>query len=91
MADRYLLAKALSDIRDAVARIRDVLPADADTFAPARSALEVVTLNLFAGFALLAGTTRQNQPQALLKNMSDKARAVKSCLRFGATSSIWDA
>lgn len=47
MVDRFLLAKALADIRDAVARIREVLPSDAETFARDRTAREVVTLNLF--------------------------------------------
>jgi uncharacterized protein YutE (UPF0331/DUF86 family) len=47
VVDSYLLAKALADIRDAVARIREVLPTDADAFARDRTAREVVTLNLF--------------------------------------------
>lgn len=47
MVDRLLLAKALADIRDAVTRIREVTPADADSFASDRTAREVVVLNLF--------------------------------------------
>jgi len=47
MADRLLLAKALAEIRDAVARIREVLPADTAAFARDRTTREVVVLNLF--------------------------------------------
>jgi uncharacterized protein YutE (UPF0331/DUF86 family) len=47
MVDRLLLARALADIRDAVARIRQVLPADVEAFAGDRTAREVVVLNLF--------------------------------------------
>jgi len=47
VVDRLWLAKALADVRDAVARIREVLPADADAFARDRTAREVVVLNLF--------------------------------------------
>lgn len=47
MVDRFLLAKALADVRDAVARIRQVLPADVAVFARDRTAREVVVLNLF--------------------------------------------
>lgn len=52
MVDRALLAKALADIRDAVARIRQVLPADAAAFARDRTAREVVVLNLFVALQL---------------------------------------
>ncbi len=47
MVDRSLLAKAIADIRDAVARIRQVLPTDRVAFAADRTAREVVVLNLF--------------------------------------------
>ena len=47
MGDRFLLAHSLADIRDAVARIREVLPADVATFSGNRTAREVVVLNLF--------------------------------------------
>lgn len=47
MVDRALLARALADVRDAVARIREVLPADAAAFLRDRTAREVVVLNLF--------------------------------------------
>lgn len=47
MADRFLLARALADIRDAVARIRQVLPADIEVFSRDRTAREVIVLNLF--------------------------------------------
>ncbi len=47
MVDKFLLAKAVADIRDAVARIRDKLPADVATFEQDRTAREVVVLNLF--------------------------------------------
>ncbi len=42
-----LAAKALADIRDAVARIRDVLPASEAEFVRDRTTREVVVLNLF--------------------------------------------
>jgi uncharacterized protein YutE (UPF0331/DUF86 family) len=42
-----VLAKGIADIRDAVGRIREVLPADPATFARDRTAREVVVLNLF--------------------------------------------
>lgn len=45
--DSALLARALADVRDAVARIREVLPADAAAFARDRTAREVVVLNVF--------------------------------------------
>ena len=47
MVDKALLAKGIADIRDAVARIREVLPADAEEFARERTVREVVVLNLF--------------------------------------------
>jgi uncharacterized protein YutE (UPF0331/DUF86 family) len=58
VVDRFVLAKALADIRDAVARIREVLPTDADAFARDRTTREVVTLNLFVALQhCLAVTT----------------------------------
>ena len=47
MVDKALLAKAIADIRDAVKRIREVLPGDAGEFAADRTIREVVVLNLF--------------------------------------------
>lgn len=47
MVDRPLLAKKVAAIRDAVARIRSVLPAARDEFLADRTAREVVILNLF--------------------------------------------
>lgn len=47
MVDKALLAGKVAAIRDAVARIRSVLPATADAFASDRTAREVVTFNLF--------------------------------------------
>lgn len=38
MVDRYVLGKSFADIRDAVARIRQVLPADSGAFAQDRTA-----------------------------------------------------
>jgi uncharacterized protein YutE (UPF0331/DUF86 family) len=49
MVDEAVLAKKLAAIRDAVARIREVLPASADAFRADRTAREIVTLNLFVG------------------------------------------
>jgi uncharacterized protein YutE (UPF0331/DUF86 family) len=43
---------ALADIRDAVARIREVLPADVEAFVRDRSAREIVILNLFVALQL---------------------------------------
>ena len=42
-----MLARSLADVRDAVARIRAVLPADPASFERDRTAREVVVLNLF--------------------------------------------
>lgn len=47
MVDRAVLAKKVASIRDAIARIQDVLPGDAEAFVADRTAREVVTLNLF--------------------------------------------
>ncbi|HJR71301.1 MAG TPA: DUF86 domain-containing protein, partial [Gammaproteobacteria bacterium] len=47
MVDEAVLAKKLAAIRDAVARIRDVLPGSADAFRENRTAREVVIFNLF--------------------------------------------
>jgi uncharacterized protein YutE (UPF0331/DUF86 family) len=47
MVDKTVLAKKVSAIRDAVARIREVLPDSADAFRADRTAREVVLLNLF--------------------------------------------
>ena len=47
MADAYILARSLADLRDAVARIRSVLPADLAAFERDRTVREVVVLNLF--------------------------------------------
>ena len=49
MVDRTVLAKKVSPIRDAVARVREVLPDSADAFRADRTAREVVMLNLFIG------------------------------------------
>ncbi|MFO1077536.1 MAG: hypothetical protein U1E73_07405 [Planctomycetota bacterium] len=47
MLDSTWLAKALADIRDAVTRIREVLPPSDVEFARDRTVREVVVLNLF--------------------------------------------
>jgi uncharacterized protein YutE (UPF0331/DUF86 family) len=47
MVDRVVLAGKLAAIRDAVARIREVLPETARALSADRTAREVVTLNLF--------------------------------------------
>jgi uncharacterized protein YutE (UPF0331/DUF86 family) len=47
MVDRAILAGRIASIRDAVARIRERLPADADALAVDRTTREVVILNLF--------------------------------------------
>ena len=47
MVDRTVLAKKLAAVRDAVARIADVLPATREEFCSDRTTREVVTLNLF--------------------------------------------
>jgi uncharacterized protein YutE (UPF0331/DUF86 family) len=47
MVDRALLATKIAAVRDAVARIRAVLPADVETFLQDRTMREVVVLNLF--------------------------------------------
>ena len=47
MVDEAVLAKKLAAIRDAVARIREVLPGSAEAFRENRTAREIVILNLF--------------------------------------------
>jgi uncharacterized protein YutE (UPF0331/DUF86 family) len=47
MVDKGVLARKLAAIRDAVARIREVLPASEEAFREDRTAREVVILNLF--------------------------------------------
>jgi len=47
MVDSAVLAKKLASIRDAVARVREVLPASVETFRSDRTVREVVILNLF--------------------------------------------
>jgi uncharacterized protein YutE (UPF0331/DUF86 family) len=49
MVDKAVLAKKLAAIRDAVARIREVLPPSEQAFREDRTAREVVILNLFIG------------------------------------------
>ena len=48
MVDRAVLSAKTAAIRDAVGRIRSVLPASVDEFLADRSTREIVTLNLFA-------------------------------------------
>ena len=59
MVDNALLAARIAAIRDAVSRIRSVLPPDSASFQADRTAREVVILNLFV--ALLA---RRSSSQA---------------------------
>jgi uncharacterized protein YutE (UPF0331/DUF86 family) len=47
VVDRTVLAAKLAAVRDAVARIREVLPASFEAFERDRTAREVVLLNLF--------------------------------------------
>ena len=47
MVDRPLLARQVATVRDAVARVRSVLPPSSEAFAADRTAREVVILNLF--------------------------------------------
>lgn len=47
MVDKGLLAARVAAVRDAISRIRSVLPADAANFQADRTAREVVILNLF--------------------------------------------
>lgn len=48
MVDEILLATKISAVRDAVARVRSVLPPSPNLFAADRTAREVVVLNLIA-------------------------------------------
>jgi uncharacterized protein YutE (UPF0331/DUF86 family) len=47
MVDRAILAEKIAAVRDAVARIREVLPPEPDAFLRDRTVREVVVLNLF--------------------------------------------
>ncbi len=49
MVDRPLLAKQVAIVRDAVGRIRSVLPSSREAFEADRTSREVVVLNLFVG------------------------------------------
>lgn len=49
MVDRAVVARQLAAVRDAVARVREVLPPSVDAFEDDRTAREVVVLNLFVG------------------------------------------
>jgi uncharacterized protein YutE (UPF0331/DUF86 family) len=47
MVDKTVLASKIASVRDAVSRIRAVLPADVEAFVSDRTTREVVVLNLF--------------------------------------------
>ena len=47
MVDRAVLAEKIAAVRDAIARIRAMLPSPAESLAADRTAREVVVLNLF--------------------------------------------
>lgn len=47
MVDSAVLAEKIASVRDAVARIREVLPQSRDAFRADRTAREIVILNLF--------------------------------------------
>ena len=47
MIDRTILARRIAAVRDAVARIREILPDHAEELATERTIREVVVLNLF--------------------------------------------
>jgi len=47
MVDKAVLAAKFAAIRDAVVRVREVIPGSADSFRQDRTAREVVTLNVF--------------------------------------------
>lgn len=47
MVDRSLVARHIATVRDAVARIREMLPPSIEAFETDRTAREVVILNLF--------------------------------------------
>lgn len=47
MVDSAILAEKIASVRDAVARIREVLPPACDAFRADRTAREIVILNLF--------------------------------------------
>lgn len=47
MVDRAVLAEKIAAVRDAVARIREVLPPSAEELAADRTRREIVVLNLF--------------------------------------------
>jgi uncharacterized protein YutE (UPF0331/DUF86 family) len=49
MVDRVLLASKIAAVRDALSRVRAVLPSDLHAFLADRTAREVVVLNLFVG------------------------------------------
>jgi uncharacterized protein YutE (UPF0331/DUF86 family) len=55
VVDKALLARKVAAIRDAVERIRGVLPSERDAFLADRTAREVVVLNLFVALQECVG------------------------------------
>ncbi len=49
MVDSAVLAEKIASVRDAVTRIREVVPPTCDAFRADRTAREIVILNLFVG------------------------------------------
>jgi uncharacterized protein YutE (UPF0331/DUF86 family) len=78
MVDEVVLAAKLTAIRDAVARIRDVLPASVDGFRADRTVREIVTLNLFVAL--------QESIAIATHWLADEGRAVPQ--RYGEVFSL---
>ncbi|HEU4419781.1 MAG TPA: HepT-like ribonuclease domain-containing protein [Planctomycetota bacterium] len=81
VVDKLLLAKSLADIRDAVARIRQVLPLELEAFARDRTIREVVVLNLFVALQQCLSVTTRWLADARL---DVPAAYREACLALGA-------
>jgi hypothetical protein len=55
VVDKAVLAHKIAVIRDAAARVREVLPPQVDDFLADRTSREVVALNLFVALQQAAG------------------------------------
>ena len=97
MVDRAVLASKVATIRDAVARIRGVLPPHPASFAADRDAREIVALNLLVriqdgassegrgpGYSAATECARSGATAASTPKSRSWCRTVKPCCRADA-------
>ena len=82
VVDRPLLAKQVAIVRDAVARIRAMLPPSREAFEADRTAREVVVLNLFVAIQACLSRSFQGTLSFLERAMILSSMSVKfwTCL-----------